>query len=152
MNSSSDGFHFIYKSWAENGTLTARIDALDGAGDSARAGIMARADGGARLPFTFVGPREDGNLAFTRRTHGGEQRVEITVAEVNVPFWVRLNLHHDHVEAEYSLNGFTWQRAGRQTIDLSDTPRTGLAASSQINKAKCRAIFTNVSFAAHAAG
>ncbi len=128
LSGTSDRFRYLYKSCTNNGTLVARIDQFGGPSAQACAGLMVRAGTGADAPFVFIGAKTNNTLSFTYRSTAGAASVEKTIATVGWPCWVRLTRRGNLFIADYSTNGFDWERAGTRVV--SGISLAGLAVCS----------------------
>lgn len=148
IGSTADQFHYLSKSWSDNGTLTARIDEMSVANVQSAAGIMVRASLGTDAPFSFLGLRGDNSLACTYRDTVGAASTELVVPNIGTPTWVRMNRANSRCTAEYSTNGFDWVELG--TSAVAENPLVGLAVSSHDAGRLSSAKISNVSISSPA--
>ncbi len=142
----SDQFHFIYRSFSGNGSITARVASIGNTSAWAKAGVMIRQSlaGNSINAFTLIS-RSNGT-AFQRRTSAGGTTTRTTGLTTNaVPYWVRITRSGNTFSSYRSSNGSTWTQIGTNTtITMTGTVYIGLAVTSNNTGQVCTATFDNV--------
>jgi len=148
----ADQFRYVYKTLTGDGSLIARVDALDGAPNSwAKGGVMIRQDTEAGAVNAF--------MALTGGSGGGatfQQRPDADVATVSQhtlpgnpfapPYWVRLDREGNAFSAYLSPDGETWTQAAETvTVNMADPVLIGLALTSHNDAQVTGAAFSNIS-------
>jgi len=141
----SDQFHFAYKPFSGNGSITARVDSLTDTGASA-AGVMIRETLAADAMHATVMMAPTAGVTFTDRTKTGSKSTTVTAeAGITAPQWIRLTRSGRDFTAEYSANGTTWTALGDPvSIAMSSNAYVGLCLTSGTTTATCTAEFSNV--------
>ncbi len=143
---SADQFHFLFQSFAGDGSLIARVTSIQNTNVWAKAGVMFRdsTDPGALFVDMLVTP---GNgVAFQWRATPNGVPSNVNVTGHNAPQWVMLVRSGNDFSGYYSSDGVNWVQVGTtQTVAMSATPWAGLAVTAHDNTALSTATFTNVS-------
>ena len=139
-----DSFQFTSRSLTGDGSIVARVAAVDGAKPWTKAGVMIRAsrDPGSAHAFMLVSVGR--GSAFQRRVTAGGTSTSTAGPGVVAPHWVRLTRFGSVIVASVSANGVTWTDVGRQTITMPTEVLIGLATTSQDPGALATAVFDNV--------
>jgi len=141
----ADAFHYVYRTLDVNGTIVARVSALDAPDRWTKAGVMIRASLDPSSPQAFMLVSRDKGIAFQRRATIGADSVHTSGGSGVAPVWVRLTRAGDVLTGAYSSDGVTWVDVGTDVIDLDDAPAlVGLAVTSHDNSALATATFDNV--------
>src|SRR5688572_13889734 len=85
----ADAFHYVYRSFAGDCALVARITQVSNTDSFARAGVMFRASLAPNSPHAFMLHRAGGRTAFQARLDNGEN-TWTDGSWVNAPYWVKL--------------------------------------------------------------
>ncbi len=150
----NDGFQFIYRALATDGSLTARVvsenvtyvgrptydpscyksgsQQQQQCKSVAKAGVMFRQDVTSVSALdAMVGVTQDNGSEFIyRQTAGATTNAASPGDSLHVPYWLRLTRHGNLITAEISSNGTSWiQRGTTQTIGFGSTIYVGLAVS-----------------------
>jgi regulation of enolase protein 1 (concanavalin A-like superfamily) len=143
---SADAFHYAYRSLTGDGTIVARVTALQRTHMWAKAGVMIRAglDPGAAHAFMLVTPEAGAGLAFQRRLAAGGATTHTSGGGGTAPVWVRLSRTGSTVTAWHSPDGATWTEVGRDTVALGTTVYVGVGATSHDNGVTASATFDNI--------
>jgi len=149
----ADQFRYAYKSLTGNGSVTVRVEALDGTPSTwVKGGAMIRQSTEAGAINTF--------MAMTGGDGGGatyQQRMEADGASVSQhtyadgplapPYWVRVTREGNTLLGYTSPDGETWtQRGDVVTLAMADPVLIGLALTSHNANRATSAEFSNVSF------
>jgi hypothetical protein len=141
----SDGFQYAYQPVSGDGSIVARVAAMDNTAYYAKAGVMIREslDANSRHALVALTPA-GGGVQFLRRTATGGNSVTTDHTGVSAPYWVRLDRSGNTFTAYESADGVTWNLVGSATIPMGTTVYAGLAVNSHNNSALCSATFDNV--------
>jgi regulation of enolase protein 1 (concanavalin A-like superfamily) len=142
IESTADGFHYIYQPVSGDVTITARVESLDNTNPWAKAGVMIRSttDADAINIMTAITP--SAAILQKRTTTGGS--TSSTVAGYST--WLRLQKVGDNISSFRSTNGVTWTQIGTTaTLTLPSTFYVGLATTSHNNDTLTTARYSNVS-------
>ncbi len=149
-----DEFHFAHKRLIGDGSITARMETLEGTSERARAGIMIRTGLDPKDPFAAVVTPGTG-VRFATRLLLGHPTIEddhLESAEqktVQAPVWLRMERKGNQFSAFYSSDGKTWTRMvwSPQTIVMPASVYIGLAVTSRDNNRTAEARFSHVTTA-----
>jgi len=147
---SADAFRFAHQALTGDGTIVARVAAVDNVQAWTKAGVMIRDGAAAGAPNAAMIVSAGKGLSFQyRRTSGG---ITANVAAAGVaPQWVRLTRAGNIFTAAISSDGAAWTPAGQATIAMSSTVRIGLAVTSHSATQAAAGTFDHVSIAAASA-
>jgi autotransporter-associated beta strand protein len=121
----SDQFRFTYATLTGNGSITARVDALDNVGWATKGGVMIRQSLDANSPHAFLGIRPDGTLdSIWRGSAGGGSA---NVNNSGPAPWVRITRSGSQFTFASSADGVSWTPLGSRTIAMSGPVYVGLA-------------------------
>jgi hypothetical protein len=147
-----DQCRYVYKQLTGDGSMTVRVDYLDGAPSTwAKGGVMVRqnTDAGAINAFIAMTGGDGGGATFQQRVEADGTSVSQHTYEGNPfapPYWVRLERAGSALTASISPDGETWQQAGdTATVALSGPVLIGLALTSHNAGVGTSAAFSNVS-------
>jgi regulation of enolase protein 1 (concanavalin A-like superfamily) len=140
----ADQFHFVSHSVTGDGTLVARVTALQSTDPWAKAGVMFRDGSGPGAAFAAVYATPGNGVAFQWRTSTGASATgSAPAAGLSAPVWVKLSRSGASFSAYYSADGAHWvQIGGPQTIAMSPTALAGLAVTAHNNSLLTTATFT----------
>jgi len=142
----SDEFHFAYKTLAGPGSIIAKVENVEKANESTKAGVMIREtlDPDSRHVFVFF----RGEIRFNSRidvggTSPGEGGTGVTYT---APYWLKLVRYlGGSFRAYQSADGSNWELLGTtQPILMADDVYIGLALTSHDAALTCEAKFSNV--------
>ncbi len=155
----ADEFRYAYMTLNGNGSMTARVDYLDGTPNTwAKAGIMIRQDAEAGAANTFIGMTggDGGGATFQQRVDADGATVSQHTYEGNPfrpPYWIKIERTGSTFMAFISPDGETWQQAGdTATVAMSDPVLIGLAVTSHNADQATSAEFSNISFTGNVTG
>jgi regulation of enolase protein 1 (concanavalin A-like superfamily) len=144
----ADAFRFAYRQLTGDGSIVARVAAVEDVDAWTKAGVMMR-DGsaaGAAHAFMLVSPGK--GLAFQRRLEPGGTSAHTSGGSGTAPVWVRLTRSGDTFSAYRSSDGVSWTPVGSESISMGPTVSVGLAVTSHRDGALATATFTDVSITA----
>ncbi len=142
----SDEFHFAYKTLSGPGSIIAKVESVEKANESTKAGVMIREtlDPDSRHIFVFF----RGEIRFNSRidvggTSPGEGGTGVTYT---APYWLKLVRYPGgSFRAYQSADGSNWELLGTtQPILMADDIYIGLALTSHDAALTCEAKFSNV--------
>jgi len=134
----ADAFQFSYLGMSGDGTLVARVTALDPTDVWAKAGVMIREtlDADAKFAMTVVTPVNGALLQF--REHTGGSADLLPGQMLGVPLWVKLSRSGNVFSAALSTDGVNWTSAGSKTNAMATDVLAGLCLTSHTNAATAR--------------
>ncbi|UCD48502.1 MAG: discoidin domain-containing protein [Phycisphaerales bacterium] len=154
----ADQGRYVYKQLTGAGSMTVRVDYLDGTPSTwAKGGVMVRQNTEAGAINAFVAMTGGGRGAtFQQRLEADASSVSQHTYEGNPfapPYWVKLERAGSAVSAFISPDGQTWQQAGdTATVALTDSVLIGLALTSHDAGVATSATFSNVSTTGNVSG
>jgi regulation of enolase protein 1 (concanavalin A-like superfamily) len=139
-----DAFRYAYTTLAGDGSITARVAALDDVHPWTKAGLMVRAslDPGAAHGFVLVSAGK--GLAFQRRPSDGGTTLHTGGELASAPQWLRLVRIGSLVTALTSPDGHAWSTIGGEMLAISGPVHVGLAVTSHDPSRTATAVFTDV--------
>lgn len=127
-----DQAQFTHTHLTGNGSITARIDAVDNTGFYAKAGIEIRESAARDAKRVYLGMRPDGQLETIARSAIGANAFNPTGAPGTNP-WVRITRTGNTFQFFTSPNGTTWTSAGSTTVSMSSTAMVGIIGCANSN-------------------
>lgn len=140
----ADGFQFVYRPLAGDGTIVARVTAVQNTDVWAKAGVMMRETLAADSRHALMAVTPGNGAAFQRRVSPGGASAHSSGPAVVAPYWVRLVRSGGTVTGSVSSDGATWTTVGSDTVSMGALINVGLAVTSHNNSVSCTATFTNV--------
>jgi hypothetical protein len=140
----ADQFTFTFQQLAGDGTITARVDAVQSGSSKAEAGLMIRESLAAGAPHAFLNVGGAGQGLSFRLSAGG-RTYRTGQSFTGTPIWLRLQRRGATIVASRSADGVSWAPAGSVTLSMRQTVYVGLAVSSRDVTQRATATFTNVS-------
>jgi endoglucanase len=129
----SDQFHYLSKSFAGNGSITARVTSVTNTNVWAKAGLMFRDGTAANAAFADVVATPGSGVSFQWRSTTGGNPGFAQVTGITAPVWLRLIRAGSNFSAYYSLDNVTWTQIGTaQAVTLAN-PQVGLAITGHNN-------------------
>ena len=142
----TDAFRFRYQTMTGDGSIVARVTALDAVDAWTKAGVMIRYDLSPSSPHGFVFVSGDNGVAFQRRTSFGGRTSHTSGPAGEAPVWLRLTRARTLITAEASFDGETWTVVGSEDVPVgTGEVLVGLALTSHDNTTLATAMFDNVS-------
>jgi regulation of enolase protein 1 (concanavalin A-like superfamily) len=140
----SDAFHFVYRTLAGNGGISARIASVSGTQAWTKVGVMIRETLSPGAAHAFVLVSAGKGAAFQRRiTPNGESRH--TSAGLRVaPHWVKVARSGNIISAWVSVDGVAWSLVAEDTFAVGPSVLVGLAVSSHDTSALATGTFDQV--------
>ena len=143
----ADAFHYAYRTFSGDGTITARVASLSGSQAWTKIGVMIRGSTAANAAHGFMVVSKDKGLAFQYRPSDGATSASISgaPAPATAPRWVRLTRAGNLITASESVDGVNWTTVGSATISLPASALVGLVSHSHTTTALATGVFDNVS-------
>lgn len=147
----SDSCYFAYKALSGDGSIIAKVDAVQNTSPSAKAGVMMRTslDQGAPRAWMAITNRIQAeqnmqNLAVYGGNNYGNKTLPI--ASATPSYWVKLERVGNVITGYISPDGSNWAATdvGRINAPLPETIYVGLVVSSVVNGTLNRSVFSNV--------
>lgn len=141
----SDQFHFVSQEFATDGTIIAKVTAVQRTDGYSKAGVMFRASAKADAAFAhaYVGT---GTIGFEYRKSSGQTVVGAAYVGGFAPMWVKLERRGSSFTGSYSADGIAWSPLGEaQTIAMPAAAHAGLAVTAHNNSALNTSVFEHVS-------
>ncbi|MHC4519461.1 MAG: LamG-like jellyroll fold domain-containing protein, partial [Planctomycetota bacterium] len=154
---SADEFRYAHKNLTGDGSMIARVDALDGSPSGwAKAGVMIRQStaGGSTHSFMCM-TGGDGNGASWqgRPTENAASVNSDATSPVAPPYWVRIDRAGDSLTGFISPDGDTWTQLGdARAIAMTDPVLIGLALTSHNSGQATSVALSNVSTTGNVTG
>ena len=143
----ADAFRYVYRQLPGDGTVVARIRAIQNVAPWTKAGVMIRQSLDASSAHATMAVSAGKGIAFQRRRSAGAVTTTTTPVAGTAPLWVKLVRAGRVVTAYSSTNGTTWTKSGQDTIDLNSPVLAGLVVSSHDAATLATATFDNFSVA-----
>jgi autotransporter-associated beta strand protein len=141
----ADSFRFVSQTLVGDGTIIARVIALENTGSWPKAGVIIResTDVDARQAALVVSPANGISWQY-RHNVGGSGVVVAGPAAQAAPVWLKIVREGTRFTGSWSADGITWTEAGSTTIAMGSTAVIGLASTSAAATRLGRAEFTDV--------
>jgi regulation of enolase protein 1 (concanavalin A-like superfamily) len=142
----ADAFHYVYRSLEGDGTVVARVSAIQFVNNWTKAGVMIRnsLSPSAAQAFMLVAAAPVKGVPFQRRTSDGNISVSTPGSQSTAPRWVKLVRAGNTISGYESADGVAWTLVGSDTFSLGSTALVGLAVSSHVAGTNATAVFDNV--------
>jgi len=146
----TDQFRYAYKSLSGDGSMTVRVDSLVRSNEWAKAGVMIREtlEPGSKHAFIAITPTASHGASFQRRPVAGGDSANTDVADVPIPYWVKLTRTGNVFTAQRSADGATWVDIAVSpavTVQMTSSVYIGLAVTSHDASISTVAEFSNLS-------
>ncbi|HQA90337.1 MAG TPA: hypothetical protein PK316_11845, partial [Sedimentisphaerales bacterium] len=146
----TDQFRYAYKSLSGDGSMTVRVDSLVRSNEWAKAGVMIREtlEPGSQHAFVALTPTASHGASFQRRPVAGGDSANTDVADVPIPYWVKLTRTGNTFTAQQSADGATWVDIAVSpavTVQMASSVYIGLAVTSHDASISTVAEFSNLS-------
>jgi len=146
----TDQFRYAYKSLSGDGSVTVRVDSLVRSNEWAKAGVMIREtlEPGSQHAFVALTPTASHGASFQRRPVAGGDSANTDVADVPIPYWVKLTRTGNTFTAQQSADGVAWVDIAVSpavTVQMASSVYIGLAVTSHDASISTVAEFSNLS-------
>ena len=142
----ADAFQFVHQTLAGDGTIIARVAAVQGVHAWTKAGIMIRDGMTAPAANVALVVSASKGLSFQYRRTAGALAESVRAAGA-APRWLKLTRTGDIFKASTSADGVSWTSVGQVTVQLPATIEVGLVVSSHNPSTAAAATFDKVSVA-----
>jgi regulation of enolase protein 1 (concanavalin A-like superfamily) len=127
----SDGFRYVYQTLSGDGSITARVSALQNTGTSARVGVMIRDTLANNSRMAALSVNGSGAWRWDRRTTAGGTVSTTNSSSGTAPnLWVRLTRAGNTITAYRSTNGTSWTTISSVTVTMAANCYIGLGVAS----------------------
>jgi regulation of enolase protein 1 (concanavalin A-like superfamily) len=140
-----DAFQYVYRSFAGDGTITARVTSIENTNSYAKAGIMLRGALSSGAKDVALDVRPNGSIEFLSRSGDGGSTTLVATAGQTPPAWLRLTRTGTTVTAYVSQNGSSWKTVG--SVQAGSTAYAGLFVSSHNTADRNTSVFDSVTVA-----
>ena len=142
----ADAFRFAHQTLNGDGTLTARIEAVQNTDPWAKAGLMIRQSLSPDSVHVLASVSATSGILLQQRDHPANAAAVVQmVPGQGAPCWLRLTRRGNIFTAASSADGKTWTTFGTTTIAMNNPVLAGLAVCSHVSGTLCRAKFDSVS-------
>ncbi len=149
IGKTADNFHYVYQMLPGDGTIIARVDAIEDTNAGASAGVMIRGGLAKNAPFVGVVVTAENGVLLQARTSTGVAAVSTAgPSTVGAPFWVELVRAGNLYTGYSSLDGRTWTPIGSYTVAMSAPVYAGLSTTATNDGILANATIDNVAFTA----
>lgn len=147
MNSSStiSQGQFSSQPMTSDGTLTAKLSNLSGAGPQAQSGIMLRSISNNGTSFVALVGTGTGGLSFMTFDAGTSKSNAVQLGRAPAPIWLKIVRSAGTFAASYSSDGVNWTLLGTESLDFTAPVNAGLVFSSGSESSLGTSSFSNVS-------
>jgi|GEM_PF-205249 len=146
VQGTSDNFHYVWRTWTGDVTLTARVKALSPTNAWTKAGIMFRGSLAANAANDFLAVTPgNGTTSQSRSTNGGSTGFS-NITGLTAPYWLRVQRTGNVFSVYQSPDGVNWTSAG-SAVTLGNIPSSyyiGLALTAHDNTTLAEAQFDHV--------
>ncbi len=141
----ADQFRYTYQTLTGNGTITARVSAVEDTGGWAKIGVMVRESLAANSKHAMLVVTPDNGVAMQSRSSTGGSSSSVLGPNVDAPYWVRMTRIGNTLTGFASSDGVTWTQVSSVTISMTSTVYFGLSANANTSTLLNTSSFTNVS-------
>ncbi|NBW97576.1 MAG: hypothetical protein EBR28_12830, partial [Planctomycetia bacterium] len=145
IGGAADSFRFTNQPLVGDGSIIARVTALENTNGSAKAGVIIResTDANARQAVMVVSATNGISWQY-RQNVGGSGVVVAGPTSQAAPAWVKVVRAGNTFTGSWSADGITWTNVGSITIPMGSSAMVGLASTSAVATLLNRSEFTNV--------
>ncbi|MFM7245332.1 MAG: fibronectin type III domain-containing protein, partial [Planctomycetaceae bacterium] len=145
IGGAADSFRFTQQALVGDGSIVARVAAVENTGGWAKAAVMIResADVNARQAVMVVSAT-NGIAWQYRQNVGGSGVVVAGPTTQAAPAWIRVARAGNRFTGAWSADGITWSEVGSITIPMGASALVGLASTSDAAARLNRVEFTDV--------
>ena len=141
----ADAFHFASLPLAGDGTVIARVVAMQYTDPWAKAGLMLREDDSPGAKYVFLGLTAQGGSVLQWRSTAGEPAASLDGPPAKPPYWLKLVRNGNLYRGFVSADGKIWAAAGSATNALNARLSAGLALTAHNNSLLNSTLFESVS-------
>jgi hypothetical protein len=144
----SDSYHFVWRSLAADGSVTARVDSQSNSNSAAKAGLMLRASTDPGAPYYGIFVMPSGSTVVQSRSAQGVTTVEDgPTVTGSPPVYLRLTRTGTSFTAYTSPDGVNWTMVPSSTTTLAALTGSllaGLAVTSHNTSQMSTAVFDSL--------
>jgi hypothetical protein len=141
----------VYRPFADNGEIVARVVAQDSTSPLAKAGLMLRSSVDPASPHVILNVMPDGGLELMARFAEGQDTLFIAGGQAAATPWLKLVRSGTEVTGLHSGDGLTWTSIGSVVLESMPSDLiAGLAVTSHEPAVLNHAIFDSVRVSSHA--
>ena len=146
----TDALHYVYRTLDGDGTIVARVTAIEHVHAWTKVGVMIRnsLSPAAAQAFMLVAASSTKGVPFQRRLSDGGASVSTSGSQSTAPRWVKLVRTGTRITGHESADGTTWTLVGSDTFAMGSRVLVGLGVSSHITGVNATATFDNVTVTA----
>ena len=149
IQGTSDNFHYVWRSWTGDGTLTARVNGVAATDPWTKVGLMFRETLSANARNAFVALTPGNGTTFQSRSSAGGNTGFSNLVGLSTPYWLKLQRVGNLFTPSQSADGVTWTQAGTPvTLSMATTFYVGFAATAHNNTLLTSAQFDQISLVA----
>jgi regulation of enolase protein 1 (concanavalin A-like superfamily) len=142
----ADAFHYAYQPLSGDGTIVARVAAVENVNAWTKAGVMIRSSlsSSSAHAFMLVAASATKGVNFQRRASDGADSSSTRGSLSAAPRWVKLVRSGNVISSFESADGIAWTLVGSDTFAMPSDVLVGLAVSSHVSGVTATATFDNV--------
>ena len=140
----ADAFHFASKTLAGDGSIVARIAALQFTDPWAKAGVMFRENNSPGAKYVFLTLTGQGSSVLQARLQADNFSISADGPVAKPPQWLKLIRNGNYFTGWLSADGTNWLAAGGVTNGLSKNTLVGLAVTAHNNAVLNSTLFEKV--------
>ena len=128
----SDAGHFVYQSFTGDGTVTARVTAINANAGQSLAGLDIRSSLSPTAANLEIAARDDGSVFVNDRTTDGATGGSVNAGQAGtLPEYLRITRAGNAIQAFVSSDNSTYTLVGGDTVTLPGTVLVGFSVASQ---------------------
>ena len=140
----TDSFHFSGHMLNGDGTIVARVTAMEYTDPWAKAGVMLRENNSPGAKYVFLAFTGQGGSELQARATTDGATTSADGPEAPLPHWLKLTRSGDIFNSFISTDGTNWVSTGSVTITLNKNLSAGLALTAHNNSVLNSTLFDNV--------
>jgi hypothetical protein len=149
--STTDEFHYVYRTLSGDGEIIARVTSLSQTNNWAKAGVMVRntlaPNSKVAHMLMAANPTNGGpGYSFQLRTTDGGNMSQVGPVNSGLPYFVRIVRAGNILTGFVSTTNGNWQQVGQTTMTLNQQVFVGLAVTSHNDGVLTTATFDNVQY------
>jgi len=139
-----DSFQFAYRTMSGDGSIVARVSALDWVDSWTKGGVMMRESLSPSSAHAYTLISAGKGVAFQRRPATGSDSLHTEGTGAAAPYYVKLVRSGNTFTGYSSPDGSNWTWVGNEYISMGSTIYVGLAVTSHANGAIANGTFSGV--------
>jgi uncharacterized repeat protein (TIGR03806 family) len=141
---SADSFYFASRTLGGDGTIVARVAAMQYTDPWAKAGVMLRDDDSAGSKYVFLAFTGQGGSVLQSRSAPDSSTASTDGPQAKLPYWLKLVRKGNAFSGYVSPDGNDWTSIGSTTNALNKNLSIGLALTSHNNSVLNSTMFDHV--------